>query len=490
MRPTRPLLLAASLAAIAVPGCAPIPDDELVEASEGELTVCAHGGTVEGVDVSSWQGHIDWSAVAHAGIRYAIVRIGDGTYHDPDFATNWSGAHRAGLIRGAYQYFEPRTDALVQANLVVTAVGRLGAGDLPVTLDVEKPSPGVSPSAYAAAIRRWVDRVYQGTGRHPIIYTGRYYWDPYVASSAFNTLPLWHAQYTSASCPNINDRWHTWTFWQYTSSGRVAGISGNVDRDRFNGTFTQLQALAGIQTCTASCSGNTLVSTSCHHTDCTATGGRCVTAGGPHCAFDACPATGTATVCVDDHTTGTCANGAVTRHACATHQLCTTAGMQTAHCASTVCVPDVHTAPHAHDVCLASGQIAHCDAHGVLGAGHACATGETCEAMGTTASCVLPMMSEPDAGMTGGTMGGGGATDGGIVGHDAGGHDAGAPQHDAGHAFVGDGGVAHGDAAAPMHPPPNLAGGCSVSASRSGAWTALAIAAAIAAVGRRRRSRA
>ena len=57
-----------------------------------------------------------------------------------------------------------------------------------------------------------------------MIYTGRYYWDPYVASSEFRHLPLWHAQYTSASCPNINDRWSDWAFWQYTSSGSIAGI--------------------------------------------------------------------------------------------------------------------------------------------------------------------------------------------------------------------------------------------------------------------------
>jgi GH25 family lysozyme M1 (1,4-beta-N-acetylmuramidase) len=474
-----------ALAAAVVPGCAPLEGED-IEASEGELTVCAHGSTVEGIDISSWQGHIDWTAVAHAGIRYAIVRIGDGTYHDPNFATNWAGVRRAGMIRGAYQYFEPRTSALTQANLVVTAVGHLGAGDLPVTLDVEKPSPGVSPSAYAAAIRVWVDRVYAGTGRHPIIYTGRYYWDPYVASSAFNTLPLWHAQYTSAACPNINDRWHTWAFWQYTSSGHVAGISGNVDRDRYNGTFTQLQALAGIQTCAVACSGNTLVSASCGHTDCTASGSRCVTAGGAHCAFDACPATGTATVCVDAHTVGTCATGVVTRHACAASQLCTAAGGETAHCASSLCVASATTAPHAHDICLANGQLAHCDANGVLGAGHACATGSTCESMDTTASCVAP--STPDAGPhdagMGGSMGGGG-TDGGTAAHDAG-----SAAHDGGHVIGGDGGVALGDAA-PMHPPDGhvMSGGCSVSltSSANGAWLAIA-AACLALVARRRRA--
>ncbi len=471
--------------AMLVPGCAPM-DDEAIGAVEGELTVCAHGTTVEGIDVSSWQGHINWTSVAHAGVRYAIVRIGDGTYHDPDFATNWAGARHAGLIRGAYQFFEPRTDAVTQANLVIAAVGRLGTGDLPVTLDVEKPSPGVTPAQYAAAIRRWVDRVYAGTGRHPIIYTGRYYWDPYVASSAFNTLPLWHAQYTSASCPNINDRWHTWAFWQYTSTGRVAGISGNVDRDRFNGTFTQLQALAGIETCAVACSGNTLVSATCHHTDCTASGSRCATAGGPHCAFDACPATGTATVCVDDHTVGNCAIGVVTRHACAAHQLCSTAGDVAAHCVSTVCVASVDTVPHAHDVCLASGEIVHCGAHGALGTPGACDTGSTCEPMGETASCVAPMMSEPDAGASG-SMGGGGGTDGGTTA----GHDSGPVTHDAGHALTSDGDVTLGDAMPAVAPPGGhtLSGGCSVTHARAsgGAWLAMLVAGLSLVASRRRK---
>jgi GH25 family lysozyme M1 (1,4-beta-N-acetylmuramidase) len=474
--------LALSLALV-VPACAPMEGED-VAASEGELTVCAHGATVEGIDVSSWQGHIDWSAVARSGVRYAIVRIGDGTYHDPRFSENWRGAHAAGLIRGAYQYFEPRTDPIVQANLVIDAVGHLGAGDLPVTIDVEKPSPGVSPAAYARAIHRWVDRVTTGTGRRPIIYTGRYYWDPYVASSDFRTYPLWHAQYTSASCPNINDRWHDWAFWQYTSSGRVSGIAGRVDRNRFNGTFTQLQALAGIETCSAHCSGNTLVSASCHHTDCTASGSRCTAAGGtPHCAFDACPATGSATVCVDDHTVGTCRNGAVTRSACGAHAYCSTAGGATAHCVSDVCVSSAHEAPTAHDVCTSAG-LAHCSATGQLGTAHACASGSTCETVAMTASCVAPMTSEPDAGAPEGSMGFGGGLDTGDLPHlDLG--------HDAGSHFVGDGGVSFGDAQAmPPRPGVQVSSGCSVTPGARAPHAVLAglsIVAVVLASARRRR---
>ncbi|MFO0682924.1 MAG: glycoside hydrolase family 25 protein [Sandaracinus sp.] len=228
--------------ALALAACATGP--EPVSEAPGELTVCGHGPTVEGIDVSEWQGNIDWNAVAGSGVRFAIVRISDGTYRDRTFAANWNGAQAAGLLRGAYQFFEPGVDPDVQADIVIAAVGVLGPNDMPVTLDVEAPSPSVGPAEYTARIHRWVERVTNGTGRPPMIYTGRYYWDPYVASSDFAGLPLWHAQYTSAPCPNINDRWSDWTFWQYTSTGSVPGIGGNVDRNVFNGTFEQLQALA------------------------------------------------------------------------------------------------------------------------------------------------------------------------------------------------------------------------------------------------------
>lgn len=223
--------------------------DETTEQAGSFATVCGRGGTVEGIDISSYQATINWPMVRAAGKRFAIARIGDGTYRDRYFATNWAAIRAQGMIRGAYLYFEPNTDVDTQAMIVIAAVGRLGPGDLPVTLDVEKPGPGLpSPATYTARIQRFVTLVTAGTGKRPMIYTGRYYWQDYVRSTAFAGDPLWHAQYTSAACPNIADQWRDWAFWQYTSSGRVAGIAGNVDLDRFNGSLTQLQALAGMNT--------------------------------------------------------------------------------------------------------------------------------------------------------------------------------------------------------------------------------------------------
>lgn len=395
------------LTSLVLPGCAPSQD---VAAGEHELVVCGRGPTVEGIDVSQWQGAIDWAAVGRTDVRYAIVRIGDGLGHDTYFEANWAGARAAGLLRGAYQFFRPSRDPIAQADLVVAAVGRLGPGDLPVTIDVEAPSPGVDPATYTASIHAWVDRVTAGTGRAPIVYTGRYYWDPYVASSDFVHLPLWHAQYTSAACPNINDRWSDWAFWQYTSTGRVAGIGGDVDRNRFNGTYEELLGLAGGGLCDAHCEGATIVGADCGRGDCAAFGARCVDdALGVRCAFYACPDVGETTVCLDERTIGTCRDGAIETGDCgAFAAFCSTAG-GAAHCASVFCTDDPAVPRPAHATCLPDGRIARCTPEAALEGAAPCPAGTTCVASGGTAACrraFLPPVTsgsdsggaEPDAG--------------------------------------------------------------------------------------------
>lgn len=207
--------------------------------------MCPSGATVPGIDVSMYQGSIDWRAVAASGIAFAVTRIGDGTYQDPTFATNWNGIKAAGLIRGAYQFFEPGVDPLAQARIVVAKVGRLGAGDLPVMLDVEA-TGGQSPETITARIHQWIDAVAAGTGKTPYIYTGSYFWDASVRSADFASLPL-HIAWYGTQCPGLPNVWSRWTFHQYSSTGRVSGIAGNVDMDVFNGTLAQLAAFAGTK---------------------------------------------------------------------------------------------------------------------------------------------------------------------------------------------------------------------------------------------------
>lgn len=208
--------------------------------------VCGRGPTVEGVDVSEYQGEVDWSAVRASGRRFAIARIAHAPRVDARFETNWRGIRAAGMIRGAYLYFSPAHDVAAQADSIARAVGRLGPGDLPVALDIEKPPPGLpSPADYAARIAELVARVTQSTGRAPMIYTGAYYWRLRVRSDAFKSLPLWHPQYAPVRCPSIAPPWSAWALWQYSSTGRVPGVRGDVDLDRFNGDLAALERLAG-----------------------------------------------------------------------------------------------------------------------------------------------------------------------------------------------------------------------------------------------------
>ena len=154
---------------------------------------------------------MNWTAVKNSGIAFAIARVSDGTGSlDNTFAGNWAGMKSAGLIRGAYQYFEPGQDPTAQANLVVARVGRLGAGDLPVMLDVEA-TGGQSAATITARIHTWVNVITAATGKAPLIYTGAYFWDASVKSADFAGLPLVIAWY-GTNCPGMPNVWGGWTF--------------------------------------------------------------------------------------------------------------------------------------------------------------------------------------------------------------------------------------------------------------------------------------
>jgi uncharacterized protein (TIGR03382 family) len=181
--------------------------------------------------------------VKGAGIDFAIIRVSDGAnYNDSKFAANWQGAKDAGVIRGVYQFFRPGQDPIAQADLLINKVGVLGPDDLPAVIDVEA-TDGQSAATIAANVGIWLERVKAGTGKTPIIYTGKYFWNDNVQTTAYNGYPLWVAQYGPV-CPDLPTAWSDWTMFQYSSTGSVAGISGNVDTDKFNGDLNALMAFA------------------------------------------------------------------------------------------------------------------------------------------------------------------------------------------------------------------------------------------------------
>ncbi|HVK89759.1 MAG TPA: glycoside hydrolase family 25 protein [Kofleriaceae bacterium] len=213
--------------------------------------VCADGATLKGIDVSKWQGNIDWGRVRNAGIEFAFIRVSDGTASlDPKFNRNWTNAKAAGVVRGAYQFFRPSQDPIAQANRLIAAVGQLGPTDLPPVVDVEV-TGGLSPTALRSKLDRWIVHVERELGRRPIIYSGSYFWrDQVRGGTAYAKHPFWIAQYTSR-CPRLPSPWRRWAFWQNSDRGRISGIVGPVDTNFFNGTRADLVDLIASTNLTA-----------------------------------------------------------------------------------------------------------------------------------------------------------------------------------------------------------------------------------------------
>jgi lysozyme len=221
-----------ALLSLALVGC---DDGAEIDRLEDAARVCPAGTTLEGIDVSIYQGTIDWAKVKADGIVFAFIRVSDGLPPiDSKFQENWTGARAAGVVRGAYQFFRQDEDPVAQADLLLDTMGPLEDDDLPPVVDVES-TDGAGPAEIVANVRTWADRIRAGTGRRPIIYTGPSFWNVQAGGSAGVTdLYLWLAHWTT-SCPDVPKGFTTWTFWQYSSTGTVSGISGAVDRDRFDG---------------------------------------------------------------------------------------------------------------------------------------------------------------------------------------------------------------------------------------------------------------
>lgn len=197
--------------------------------------------TTPGIDVSRWQGTIDWPQVAAAGYRFAVIRatVGD-SYTDPLFAANWEGAKQAGLLVSAYHVVKPGVAVDRQLTYFMEVLGGRRP-DLPLVLDVE--TAGGSPAAVTSHVQECLRQLTQLAGRKPIIYTARWFWDKNVLpGSEWAQYDLWVASYTEQ--PLLPAGWNTWRFWQYSEKGRVPGINAAVDLDGFAGSYEALQAYA------------------------------------------------------------------------------------------------------------------------------------------------------------------------------------------------------------------------------------------------------
>lgn len=223
----------ASTAADTLAPAAPDPDAPPV-------AVTADSVTYRGIDVSHFQGSVDWAAARAGGIVFGFAKATEGRSEvDPEFAANWSAMREAGVVRGAYHFFDPDVDAEAQADHFIATV-QLAPGDLPPALDIEV-TDGVSRAGIDADIRVWLQKVEAAYGVTPIVYSDVSFLEDYLASG-FSAYPLWIARY-SDDAPDAPGDWDAWTFWQWSQSGTVAGVSGAVDRDVYVGTEAGWNAL-------------------------------------------------------------------------------------------------------------------------------------------------------------------------------------------------------------------------------------------------------
>jgi lysozyme len=214
---------------------------------------------VPGIDVSKWQGNVDWTAVGSTSTRFVIMRATIGNTPtmaramDPKYLEYLAGATANGLVVGAYHRAHVGlavNDARAEADYFVDHA-QIEGGDILPVIDIEE-THGLNPDQLVEWVRTWVQRVLARTGVHPMIYASPNFWIVNMGDSTWfadHGYPLWVADWRGNAAPEVRaGNWggHGWTFWQWTSKGTVAGIDTLVDRDRFNGGNLQHGRIASV----------------------------------------------------------------------------------------------------------------------------------------------------------------------------------------------------------------------------------------------------
>lgn len=198
---------------------------------------------LQGLDVSHWQGTIDWASVKSSGKKFTFCKATEGTdFIDSRFASNWAGMRTVGILRGAYHFGRPGVDAVEQADHFCNVI-QPKPGDLRPVLDLEA-TDGMTPAQVRNWVVAFVNRMVVRTGLPPIIYTGFFFWRDSAGNGSSLGCPLWLAYWGTGNPQTfVPAAWTTFSFWQYTSTGSCPGVSGNVDRDACNLSKTGLNNL-------------------------------------------------------------------------------------------------------------------------------------------------------------------------------------------------------------------------------------------------------
>ena len=192
--------------------------------------------SVHGIDVSSYQGKIDWKKVKSmkeddVQVTFAFIKATEGISSvDPYFQRNWREAPKAGIVCGAYHYFIPKKSGLWQARFFLQTV-KFDQGDLPPVVDIEQLS-GVSPEKMRTELLDFLNHIEKKTKVKPIIYSGLVFYKDYLKGH-FDNYPLWIAHYYKTDLKAGADA--QWFFWQHSDKAKINGINHIVDFNAFKG---------------------------------------------------------------------------------------------------------------------------------------------------------------------------------------------------------------------------------------------------------------
>ncbi len=201
---------------------------------------------IHGIDVSKYQGTIDWNAVAGSGVKFVYIKATEGGDHlDERFQANWEGAKQAGIPHGAYHFMYWCRPAMEEAAWFEQNVP-VEYDALPPVLDVE-PTPDsrtcrrhLERDATIADMKVVLDEMERHFGKRPIIYTSLDFYRAILGGGAFADYPIWVR--STKHNPALPYGSRPWNFWQYRADGAIPGIDGHVDRNAFSGTQEQWQA--------------------------------------------------------------------------------------------------------------------------------------------------------------------------------------------------------------------------------------------------------
>lgn len=198
---------------------------------------------IHGIDVSYYQGKIDWQKVSEMDedgvkIDFAFIKATEGILSvDPYFQRNWREAPKSGIRVGAYHFFRPQKSGLWQANFFLQTVN-MDKGDLPPVVDVES-LDGVSPEKMRKELNAFVIRIEERANVKPIIYTGLKFYKSYL-ERYYQDYPFWVAHYHQPKL-KLDDK--AWKFWQHSDKASINGINHVVDFNAFNGDSLEFKKM-------------------------------------------------------------------------------------------------------------------------------------------------------------------------------------------------------------------------------------------------------